>query len=564
VAVPTTPPAWPEPPEWPEPPDWPDARLAEVLDAGAADWEADREWLTSRGLVDDPPDLDELCGEAWPGGGGEPRATRLEEALGAGFTHRDAADALGPGPQAGFCAGGVADLCEPCPELAAAAAAAHAAGLGTLSDDELVGLLAAARRLQSWQAAIELSAVAELDRRRTAGRPAASRDDDHVAEELAAALTLTGRAAASLLDLARGLSRLPTVLRDLLAGRIDLARAQVYAAELAALDDHAARACAAGSSGPDRGMTTGQLRNWLRYLVLMLDPRAARERAARAREDARVEVWGEGSGNSALAGRELTPADVIEADARITAIAQALKDAGADGSMDQLRAAVFAALLTGRDPIRLWPALADHPDAAGSTGLSGSVNLVMPLATWLGSSDAPGEAAGHGPVGADTARDLASRLAATGSAARWCVTKVGPDGRAAAHACAHAPPRPGAEASWLDSLRFRVLESGTCSHLRRMAGYRPSGLLAHLVRIRDRSCAFPGCRRPAPGCDLDHTRPYDRGGYTCECNLSPLCRRHHRAKQAIGWRLSQPEPGVLTWTLPHGRSYTKAHVPYLA
>ena len=42
---------------------------------------------------------------------------------------------------------------------------------------------------------------------------------------------------------------------------------------------------------------------------------------------------------------------------------------------------------------------------------------------------------------------------------------------------------------------------------------------------------------------------------TCECNLAPLCRRHHRAKQAQGWRLEQPEPGVMVWTLPHGRSY---------
>jgi hypothetical protein len=40
--------------------------------------------------------------------------------------------------------------------------------------------------------------------------------------------------------------------------------------------------------------------------------------------------------------------------------------------------------------------------------------------------------------------------------------------------------------------------------------------------------------------------------YNC---LAPLRRRHHRAKQAQGWRLDQPEPGVLVWTLPHGRSY---------
>lgn len=42
----------------------------------------------------------------------------------------------------------------------------------------------------------------------------------------------------------------------------------------------------------------------------------------------------------------------------------------------------------------------------------------------------------------------------------------------------------------------------------------------------------------------------------------PLCRRHHQAKQADGWRLEQPEPGVLAWTLPHGRTYTVTPEPY--
>jgi hypothetical protein len=39
-------------------------------------------------------------------------------------------------------------------------------------------------------------------------------------------------------------------------------------------------------------------------------------------------------------------------------------------------------------------------------------------------------------------------------------------------------------------------------------------------------------------------------------NHSPLCRRHHHVKRADGWTLTQPEPGVLTWTTPNGRSYT--------
>ena len=96
---------------------------------------------------------------------------------------------------------------------------------------------------------------------------------------------------------------------------------------------------------------------------------------------------------------------------------------------------------------------------------------------------------------------------------------------------------------------------GLCDHRHESDGYRPSQTLRTLVKERQRTCAFPGCRRPARQCDDDHTVPYDQGGATCECNLAPLCRRHHRAKQARGWRVSQTQPGVLTWMPPHQRSY---------
>jgi HNH endonuclease len=112
--------------------------------------------------------------------------------------------------------------------------------------------------------------------------------------------------------------------------------------------------------------------------------------------------------------------------------------------------------------------------------------------------------------------------------------------------------------AWLARITICGLETGTgpCAHLRETRGYRPSAALRHLIKIRDRRCSFPGCGRQAVRCDDDHTIAYDQGGRTCECNLSTLCRQHHRAKQATGWRLTQTAPGTLTWTLPHGRSYT--------
>jgi hypothetical protein len=42
----------------------------------------------------------------------------------------------------------------------------------------------------------------------------------------------------------------------------------------------------------------------------------------------------------------------------------------------------------------------------------------------------------------------------------------------------------------------------------------------------------------------------------CRYNvLAPLCRFHHRMKQAQGWKLHQPGPGVMTWITTAGRHY---------
>src|SRR6185437_7028139 len=97
-------------------------------------------------------------------------------------------------------------------------------------------------------------------------------------------------------------------------------------------------------------------------------------------------------------------------------IARKLRDAGVPGSLEELRAMAFMALLTGRDLDTLLPGAAASDDSDASddrpaprlrpapgelASLSGTVNLTVPLATWLGSSDAPGVAAGFGPLGAD-------------------------------------------------------------------------------------------------------------------------------------------------------------------
>jgi hypothetical protein len=353
----------------------------------------------------------------------------------------------------GFAAGGVLDMLPPGPVLAGFAAEAQADGLEQLEDSELAGVLCGWRRLASWAAAGEVAAVITLARRRAVQARQKKNPHliEHVAAELAAALTLTGRAGDRLLSVSAGLARLEATMAALAQGRIDWPRAIVFVDELAALDDAGALAAQARVLPGAAQLTTGQLRAALRRAVLMIDPAAAGRRRRAARKDARVEVWDEPSGNAALAGRELPPAEMIAADQRLTAHARWLQAHGAGGTIDQLRAAVFTALLAGRPVQSLLPASpqpagssqpAGSPESAASTGtrpgpgeqsraadlampgttgpagmaagekppagLVGSVHLIMPLAAWLGTSDLPGEIPGYGPADAGTCRDLAA------------------------------------------------------------------------------------------------------------------------------------------------------------
>ncbi len=90
-------------------------------------------------------------------------------------------------------------------------------------------------------------------------------------------------------------------------------------------------------------------------------------------------------------------------------------------------------------------------------------------------------------------------------------------------------------------------------------GYEVPERLAEQTELRDLSCVFPWCTRPARRCDSDHAIPYDAGGTTCSCNIAPLCRRHHRLKTHSAWDYTVLEPGSFAWTSPHGYHYLRDH-----
>ena len=333
----------------------------------------------------------------------------------------------------GFASGGASDGMPPGPELTALAENVWQRGLDRLTDDELIGVLRAARRLASRAAALELSVVADLAARRRAapvpdGGPSAG---EHVDAEIAAALTLTTRSAAVLQDLALGVTRLPGTLKALAAGRIDQPRAAVIASGTSALNDWAAMAVSALVIRAAPGQTTGQLRAAVQQAAIWVDPEAAQRRKEAAQKQARVELWREPAGTCTLAGRDLPPGFALAADKHLTAAAQWLKEHGADGSLGQLRAKAFMILLNGQPVIPSAPGGGAGPevpggpdeshagytpdgdagrdgdaerDGGGCPALSGLVNLTLPLTTWLGWTQTPGQVPGFGPLDAQDSR----------------------------------------------------------------------------------------------------------------------------------------------------------------
>jgi hypothetical protein len=499
------------------------------------------------------------------------------EGLAAGFWPRSSTGAsatpIPPRGGSGFESGGVLDTSPPDGPLAGLTDAVTRDGrLAELGDDELIGVMRAWRRLKSWCSAGTLAAVAELARRRPADQtPAASPGQfpaqlsEFISDEVAAALTLTGQAASVETDLALDLAiRLPGTFDALHAGIIDDRRAGLIADATRILTDEHARLVEARILPKAGEQATGRLRAALARAVIAVDPAAATRRREEAQKDPRVRRWQEDAGTAALAGYNLPPAEVLQADQRLTERARALREAGLPGSLEELRARAYLDTLLGHSSA---PELAEpserpagpaRPKQPVRPQLATRVNLTLPLGSALGQSDQPGVIAGFGPVDAPLARHLLGAAAAD-PATRYCITLTGQNGQAIAHGCLPGPDALNKltthNLTQPLTLTITPLAQGLCGHRHQEPGYQPSRKLQHLIWARNPACTAPGCQRPAARCDLDHTTPYDQGGRTCECNLAPLCRRHHRCKQSCNWHLEQPSPGTMHWTTPAGRHY---------
>jgi hypothetical protein len=203
---------------------------------------------------------------------------------------------------------------------------------------------------------------------------------------------------------------------------------------------------------------------------------------------------------------------------RITSMATDLKKLGdpapdADAEVDdpartleQLRADVTAGLLlNGVTPTGL------------GAGIRGSVMVTVPVLSLLGVDEEPATLEGYGPISPDAARRI------VGDAT--CFTRV----------LTH--PETGV-----------ILSVGDTQ-------YRVTNGMRKALRMRDETCRFPGCSRPAVKSDIDHTQDWQYDGGTDLDNLAHLCEGHHRLKHLSQWSVRQEAGGVLVWTSPGKRTY---------
>jgi hypothetical protein len=437
--------------------------------------------------------------------------------------------------------------------------------------------------------------VAEFIRRRP--RPGSPVDgtarmpedwDESITAEVAGVLAESRHAADAMLDLAHDLEvKLPGTAAAFRDGILRQSKVAIIARATAVLDPAEARAAEQLVLDRAGRLTPGGLRAAIARAVMEVAPKKAKKRREVAAKFARVERWSEDSGNAALAGRELPPAEVLAVDQRITWWAGELRKAGLAGGMDAIRAQALLDLLLGQDSRPRQdgvPAPAANPTgAAVPGGFTGRVTLTVPLTTAAGLADRPGEIPGIGPIDPWLARDLAAAVAANPKTT-WCVTVTDGQGHAVGHGCARPEPKshrkragpgvrdgpgfcfaataepgtwrlrvPGCGPGLL--VRFDPIDTGACDHRFQARGHDPGVKLRHLTQVRHATCTGPWCRRPAAQCDFDHNAPYEAGGRTCLCNGGPKCRHDHRLKQDPRWKVDQLPDGAFRWITPTGRQY---------
>jgi hypothetical protein len=397
-----------------------------------------------------------------------------------------------------------------------------------LAPTELVVAIADSQRQESMVMAQRMSAVAELLAQRTA--EVYDEDPDpgfmivtgyqRATAEVGAALNLSPAAAAVVVCHAHTLQdRLPEVAAVLAQGDTDWRTVQLIISRTEFVSDSVIECLdrrLAARIAKWHCWSRKRIINAVDASVRAMDPDAIRERIRR--EDKRY----------------VTVKPLPDGTAKVEGILAAEAGAAFDKRLDELAAAVCRDDPRTVDQRRsdAMNAMADgralgcqcgneecvyrSQGAAPATKIV--INIVAGSETVLGGGSEPGYVDGYGVIDAEYVRQLADRA------------------------------------------KLRLFEEPNVSDAAALR-YQPSVALERYVRLRDLTCRFPGCDRPAVICDLDHTVAFNhddprKGGRTVARNLKCLCRQHHRVKTFDdGWRDEQLPDGTVIWTSPTGEIY---------
>ncbi len=219
------------------------------------------------------------------------------------------------------------------------------AGLAGCSDDQLMGIISAARRQLSRDEWTVMAAIAEFAR-----RAGASPHGQFAADELAAELHMSQPSAAGQMDFAAEVAkRLPATFAALAAGQIHPVHLRIIEDETRYLTDADAAKADAVLAGTAPGQTFGELRYAARKLVLELDPDAIKKRKEAARREAHVRRFREESGNAGMVARELPSDEVLASWQHVEQRALDLRAAGVPGTLQDLQVRAYLDLLQERD-----------------------------------------------------------------------------------------------------------------------------------------------------------------------------------------------------------------------
>ncbi|GAA1804741.1 hypothetical protein GCM10009749_11100 [Agromyces neolithicus] len=359
-----------------------------------------------------------------------------------------------------------------------------------------------------------------------------------VTAELATALHLPERTVQRQLDEATALStRLPATLGALRDGSITMAHARVVVEQTTDLGDDDRDACArldellAEFSTSHTAATVRRKALRLREQVIS-ETIAERHRKARAKRRVEFEAAADGMAwlhaflpidDAKLIFDRLDRVACVNRDARRPEeVAPATHSSSAETTgIDQVRDEQLTADQVRADTARdllLYGTLDDQSALADAVArVRPSVHLTVPVLTAMGESEAPGLLEGYGPIPPEMARRLAAR----------------------------AP-------SFTRILTHAV--AGTVLDVDRRS-YRPPADLARWLEVRDGTCRFPGCNRPARRSDIDHTIDYADNGRTAHHNLAHVCAAHHHLKHETSWSVRHIGQGSLEWTSPAGNTH---------